>query len=343
MTLLKSLINTFGPSGDEQAVRALIQKEIKPFVDHTHVDKFGNLIAHKEGKGPRVMVAAHMDEIALMVKKIEENGFMRISPIGGIEPITLIGQRVILIARKGLKNKVLCNGIITFPEVHAGMEVTELPHLKEFYVDTGLKRDALERAGIEIGDYVLPYHTFSFLGNDQIISGKALDNRVGCYIAVEVAKLLKKSKTEVYYAFTVQEEMGLYGAKISAEDINPDWGIALDTTDAHDSEIRGECVIGSGPYITIKDDKMLANLCLDEWLKEVAKKKRIPYQLEVSDTGTTDAASIMLSNRGVPSTVISVPVRNLHSTVGIAHMRDIRDAIRLTSELLKNPPKVCVV
>ena len=136
--------------------------------------------------------------------------------------------------------------------------------------------------------------------------------------------------------------MGLYGAKTSVYEIDPQWGIAIDVTNAHDSDIRGECSLGSGTYITVKDSEMLANLCLDDWLKKLAKKKKIPYQLEVSDSGTTDATSMMLSRKGIPSTAISVSIRNIHSTIGIAHIDDVNYTIKLITELIKNPPKIGV-
>jgi endoglucanase len=315
-------------------------KEIKPYVDKMWVDNFGNLVAHKKGKGQKVMFAAHMDEIALMVKKIEENGFLRISPVGGIDALTLLGQNVFLFSPGG---KLIGNGIVSFPELHEGMEIDKSPTMNELYIDTGLRRNEVKKIGVEIGSYAIPSHSFKYLGNKKVFTGKALDNRVGCYILIEVAKKVKKPNVDLYLVFTVQEEMGLYGAKTSVYEIDPQWGIAIDVTNAHDSDIRGECSLGSGTYITVKDSEMLANLCLDDWLKKLAKKKKIPYQLEVSDSGTTDATSMMLSRKGIPSTAISVAVRNLHSTVGISHVNDVENTMKLIIELLKDPPKVCVV
>ena len=339
MELLQKLINAFGPSGNETAVRSLIMKEIKPYVDKMRVDGFGNLIVHKKGKGQKVMLAAHMDEIALMVKRIEENGFLRLSPIGGIDALSLLGQNVFIFSPGG---KFVCNGVVSFPELHEGMEITKQPKMDDLYVDTGLTKSETKKIGIEIGYYIIPSHTYKNLGNKKVFTGKALDDRVGCYILMEIAKKVKNPKVDLYLVFTVQEEMGLYGAKTSVYEINPVWGIAVDVTDARDSDIRGEVSIGSGPYITVKDAEMLSNLALDDWLKKIAKKKKIPYQLEVSDFGTTDATSMMLSRKGIPSTAISIAVRNIHSTVGISHMDDVDNTIKLLTELLKNPPKISV-
>lgn len=333
--LLRRLIDALGPSGYEQEIRVIITKELRKYVDEVRTDKFGNLIARKKGKGAKVMLAAHMDEIGLMINKIESNGFIRFSTIGGIEPITLIGQKVTIIKKK---TKNLCNGIISMPELHEGFSVKRIPDIKDLYVDTGLNKKELAKLGVEIGDYIVPMEKSVTLGNKKIICGKALDDRIGCYILIEVAKMLRKSKADIYYTFTVQEEVGLYGAKVSVYQIDPDWGIAVDATNSQDSTIQEGCVIGSGPYITVKDAEMLSNIGLIDWLKDIAKKKKIPVQLEVSDVGTTDATSIMLSRRGVPSTVISIPIRNLHSTIGVVHLDDINNAIKLLYELLKNPP-----
>jgi endoglucanase len=339
MELLKRLVNAFGPSGNEKAVREIIKKEIRPYVDKMWVDSFGNLIAHKKGKGQKVMFAAHMDEIALMIKKIEENGFLRISPVGGIDPLTLVGQNVFLFSPTG---KFICNGVISFPELHEGMDIEKQPRMDDLYIDTGLNKKEIKKTGIEIGCYVIPSHSFKYLGNKKLFTGKALDNRIGCYILTEIAKKIKKPNLDLYLVFTVQEEMGLYGAKTSVYQIDPSWGVAVDVTDAHDSDIRGECVIGSGTYITVKDAELLANLELDECLKKLAKKNKIPYRLEVSDFGTTDATSMMLSRKGIPSTAISVSIRNIHSTIGIAHIDDVNYTIKLITELIKNPPKIGV-
>ncbi|MBI2663345.1 M28 family peptidase [Candidatus Woesearchaeota archaeon] len=341
MELLQRLINAFGPSGNEVAVRNIIMKDIKPYVDKMWVDGFGNLIAHKKGKGQKVMLAAHMDEIALMIKKIEENGFLRLSPVGGIESLTLLGQNVFIFSPAG---KFICNGIVSFPELHEGLEIEKDKQIKmdDLYIDTGLGKKESKKLGIEIGCYVIPSHSFKYLGNKKIFTGKALDDRVGCYILAEIAKKIKSPKVDLYLVFTVQEEMGLYGAKTSVYQINPIWGVAIDVTDSHDSDIKGENIIGAGPSITVKDAEMLSNPDIDNKLKSIAKKKKIPYQLEVSEFGTTDATSMMLSRKGIASTAISIPIRNIHSTVGIAHIDDIDNAIKLIVELLKDPPKIGV-
>jgi tetrahedral aminopeptidase len=337
--LLLELLNAFGVSGAEHEVRDIISREIKNKVDELKVDKFGSLIARVKGKGPKVMLAAHMDEVGLMVRKIDPDGHIHFVAVGGIEPTTLVGQAVHMLVKGG---KV--KGIITLPEIHDDTEMENLPEMKDLYVDTGLDSKQLEKLGVGIGTYILPTHYSGYLGSQDIISGKALDDRAGCYAMIEIIKRLKKVPLDLYFVFTVQEEVGLYGAKLSVYQINPDWGVAVETTSAIDAHQKDKItVMGNGPCLILKDAELITNRCLNDHIIEVAKKKDIPLQLCVDNIGTTDATNIALSKDGIPSTVVSVAIRNIHSTVSIAHMRDIEDMIVLLMETLKKPPKVCLV
>ena len=186
------------------------------------------------------------------------------------------------------------------------------------------------------------YPAVNIVGNDNIISGKSLDDRVGCYILVEVARKLKDNRQDVYFVFTTQEEIGLYGAQVSTHELEPDWGMAVDTINAEDSDelVTTGVKIGKGPALLLKDAEIITNKKANDWILSVAKKKRIPVQLRVEEVVTTDATKIFLSTiEGIPATTIAVPVRNLHSTVGIAHVKDIRDTISLLIELLKEPSR----
>ena len=336
--LLKKLANTYGPSGNEVAVRKIIQQEIRPYVDECRVNKLGNLIARKKGKGERVMLAAHMDEVALMVKKIDESGYIRLSPVGGTEPVTLIGQVAKILKPNGMP---LCTGIISYGEVHEGNEIKELPKIDYFYVDTGLSKEELKKKGVRIGTYVVPTQNFNTLGNKDTITGKALDDRIGCYILIELAKVLKKTNLDVYFVFSVQEEIGLYGAKTSVYEVNPRWGIAVDVTIAADSDLKNNTsrIIGTGPFLTVKDSEIIASPVLDNHIEKVAEKNKIPLNLEIADFGTTDATNMMLHGGGVPSTILGVAIRNIHTTAGIASMKDIRNCIKLLKLVLETPPK----
>ena len=329
--MLKELIDTQGISGNEMAVRAVIRKRMRGCADEIRIDKIGNLIAHKKGSKPTVMLAAHMDEVGLMVRDIEKDGRIHFSTMGGIEVTSLIGQRV---------NIGKANGVITTERISKGEDVEELPKMEELYIDTGLTKKELEKKGIGVGSYVsfnqCSLHT---LGSENIISGKALDDRIGCHVLIELARKLRNVKNDIYYVFTVQEEIGLYGAKISAYKINPDWAIVVDVSDEDPKNKQ----LGSGPCIMVKDAEMLGNRCINGWLEDIAKKNRIPYQLEVSDAGTTDALSISLSREGTPTAVVGVPVRNMHTATGMAHMDDVKNTIKLLELLLRKPPKVCLV
>jgi len=338
MRLLKTLTEAHGPSGDEARVRKIIQEELKGYVDEMRVDRLGNLIARKKGKGNRVMVAAHMDEIGLMVKKIDSEGHIKFSTVGGIEPVTLIGQSVRIYRKRGT---LACFGIITFAELHEDHEIDEMPDLEDLYIDTGLSKVALERKGIDIGCYVIARHHFKTLGNDNIISGKALDDRLGCFALIEVARRLNKAPRDIFFVFTVQEEIGLYGAQISTYELDPDWGLAVDTINAEDSdEFTTKGVeMGKGPTILVKDADIITNKETNDWIAAVAKIKKIPLQLRVEEEGTTDATKMFLSREAIPATTITIPVRNLHSTVGIAHMKDVNNMIELVLALLKRPAR----
>ena len=334
MDLLEKLISTFGVSGNEERVRCVIQEEIKKYVDEVFVDKVGNLIARKKGKKPKIMLAAHMDEIGLMVKNIEPNGRIYFAEVGGADPIMLLGERVHVETKKGI-----IHGVITTGEVNDGNFLDKLPKVEELFVDTGLSKKDLKNRGIEIGSFLSLERDLYHLGSEKIICGKAFDDRIGCYVLIELAKRLKKSDCEVYFVFTIQEEIGLVGAMTSAYIVEPDWAIAVDVIETSDA--RGELVItlGKGPSITIKDAQMMGDKALNDYLMNIAKRKRINFQRDVSDIGTTDAASISITKGGVPSTVVGVPIRNLHTATAVANKDDIENTIEILEDFLKNPPK----
>ncbi len=331
MKLLEKLIDTYGVSGNESDVRKVIQKEIKKYVDETWIDNSGNLIAHNKGKPPRVMLAAHMDEIGLVVKHINDSGKVYFALVGSIEPLNLIGQRVVIKAKKNIL------GIISTSLMMDGYTIKDMPKLDDMFIDCGLNKKELEKSGVAVGTFIAFEQTTEYIGNGDLLTGKSLDDRIGCCILAELAKKTK-TKNDVFFTFTVQEEMGLYGAKTSAYNIQPDWAVVVDTTPTY--EVDNAKTIGNGPCIIVKDVGMIGNKFLNEWLEEVAKKKKIPIQLDVSDFGTSDALSISLSRGGIPTTAVNIPVRNIHSTVGIASIKDIKNAVLILQELLKNPPQI---
>jgi endoglucanase len=331
--LIKKLSNEDGVSGDEKAVRRLIQREIEDYVDKMDVDKMGNLVCKKKGKKKDnpIIIAAHMDEIGLMVNEIDEYGHIFFSQVGVLSKQTLLGQKVHILCKKSI------HGVITHKRLHKGEESETFPEDARLYIDTGLSRYQLKKMGVMIGTYIVPERKFGHLGDKKIISGKALDDRIGCAILIHLAKYIKKPPSDVYYVFTAQEEVGLYGAKTSMYKIDANWGIVVDVTFASDYSKTG-IGLGKGPAITIKDSELIANRTLVNALIKLAKKGRIPYQPEVSEMGTTDALSISISKGGIPATAVEVPVRNLHSTISIANFDDVLDCIRLLTAFIKNPP-----
>jgi len=334
MKLLKNLIDTHGVSGYESNVREIIQREIKKYVDSVEIDKFGNLITKKKGKKPTLMLAAHMDEIGIIVKSIHENGKIYLSTIGGFEPLTILGEIC-----KIKTNKGEIYGIVSTREISDDREIKNLPNMGDMFIDTGFTKKHLEKLGVDIGTRVDLIAISGFLGDGEYIFGKALDDRIGCYILIELAKRLKKIKNETYFTFTVQEEVGMYGAATSAYNIDADWAIAVDVVNTNDSSKDITKTLGKGPIVTIKDAEMITNRNVDEFVKKIAKKHKIPIQLEVSDFGTTDALEISLAKGGIPTTVVGVAVRNVHTMVGIAHKKDIENCIRLLEAIIKNPSK----
>lgn len=334
--ILEELINIDGVSGDEEKVRSYIQKKIKPHVDEIKMDKLGNLICLKKGKKPTIMLASHMDEIGLMVRKIDNAGRIFVSAVGGISVLNVIGQTVEVAGTKSVK------GVITTKEISIDADIEETPTMEEVYVDTGLTKKELNKRGIGIGSYLSLERADHKIGNPDFIAGKALDDRIGCFVLLELARVLKKTKNEIFFVFTVQEEVGLYGAKVSAYTIEPDLAIAIDVSGSDDYNDDPTIALGKGPILTMKDDEMIGDPCLNNWIRKTAKKKKIPIQLEVSNFGTTDALTISISKGGIPTTAMGIGIRNIHSTHSIGSKKDMENLVKLLEAFCQNPPKDCV-
>lgn len=335
--VLKELVNLDGISGSEKDVRDFILKEIRPYLKDIKIDKMGNVIARKPGRRPTILLLAHMDEVGLMVRSIDEKGKIYISEIGGIDPAVLVGMRVDI----KFDGKKRLTGVITHNDILNSADLEKKVKMEELFIYTGLEKKELVKMGVKIGMYVSfnqSCHYFEVGGSEKMIAGKALDDRIGCYTLIELIKNYK-GKNEVYFVFTVQEEIGLYGARASIFNLDPDYALAIDVT-GHDDE-TGSILLGKGPVITVKDSEMLGNICLNENLEKSAKKLKIPLQLEVSDFGTTDAASVFAAKGGIPSGVVGVSVGNMHTTISIASRNDVDNLIKILTEFLKNPPKEC--
>lgn len=330
--LLKKLSNAPGVSGFEEEIRKIITDELKDHVDEIEADNMGNIIAVKKGRnGKKIMLAAHMDEIGLMVRFIDKNGFIKFSKIGGINDQMLLNQEVIIHSKKG---KIL--GVIGAKPPHR-MKPAEKKKVLEYenmFIDIGASNREEAEELISIGDPVTIKHEFSNL-RGNLVTGKAFDNRVGCYVLVEAMKRAKTSAT-IYGVGTVQEEVGLKGAKTSAFKINPDMAIALDVTICGDHPgIKFEdapAKINKGPAIILTDASgrgIITHPIVKKLLIEAANEEKIPYQLEVSEGGTTDATAIHLTREGIPTGVLSVPTRYIHTPVEVASLEDIENTIKL--------------
>ncbi len=329
--LIKRLTETYGPSGHEHLIRDVIREQIKNLVDEVRVDALGNLIARKRGSGgaPRkkVMLAAHMDEIGVMVTHIDANGFLRFAPLGGVFPLTLFGQRCLFE-----------NGAVgVFGRERKDSKPNEVK-LDEMFIDVGARDPG--SSPVQIGDAAGFWRDFVDLGERMI--AKSMDDRVGCAVMIETMRELGKSPHDVFFVFTVQEEVGVRGATTSAYGVQPDVAIAIDVTDVGDTpEANTMAVgIGKGPAIKVKDTGMLAHPGLKNLLVQTAQEAKIPYQLEVLTGGSTDAMAIQMTREGVPAGVVSIPERYVHTPSEMVDFDDVQNAVKLLVNFLGKPIKL---
>lgn len=321
--LLKKLASIYAPSSNEGYIREFIENEIKEYVDKIEVDNMGNLICRKKGKGKKIMIASHMDQIGVIVTSIEKEGFLRFSNVGGISPIISLYQKV-----------KFENGTIGVIHKDEKASIGSLK-LEDLFIDIGSNSKEESEKKIGIGDIAVYYSEY-YEDEKRVVSG-AMDNRIGCFVALETAKKMVETDYDIYYVFTVQEEVGLRGAKTSAYKIKPDFSISLDITgsgDTPESE-RLALSLGGGTAIKVKDKGIIVNPKVKSLMIEVAKKNNIDYQLEVLEYGATDSGAIHLSRGGVLSGVISVPTRYIHSPVETVYKSDIEESIKLLSAIFK--------
>ncbi|MFZ2499786.1 MAG: M42 family metallopeptidase [Methanosarcina sp.] len=343
--LLEKFTNAHGISGSEDNIRDLLEMELEPYVDTIRKDVMGNLIATRKGAGPSIMLAAHMDEIGLMVRYIDDNGFLRFVGIGGWFDQTLLNQRVIVHGKKGSIPGVIGSKP---PHVMKDEDRKKPVKLEDMFIDIGAKdREDAENLGIEIGTTASIDREFVSLANGKVTS-KAFDNRAGVVILIEVMKRLSKHKIEanVYAVGTVQEEVGLKGAKTSAFGLSPNLALALDTTIPGDHpgiNKTDSCLeIGKGPVITVADASgrgLIAHPQVLKWLKETAAENKIPYQLGVGSGGTTDATSIHLTKEGIPTGTVSIATRYIHSPVEVLDTADVETCISLIVKSIESVNK----
>lgn len=340
--LLKKLAEAHGISGYEGEIRAIVKAEVEDYVDEMRVDPLGNLIATKHGKKPSVMIAAHIDEIGLMVKHIEDEGFIRFSTIGGWFEQTLLSQRMVLHAEGGKVYGVIGSKP---PHVMKKEEREKVIKAEDMFIDVGARnREEAEQMGIAIGTPVTLDRQFVELGNERA-SCKALDNRSGVALMVEA---LKRANTEfeVYAVGTVQEEVGLKGARTTAYALSPDVALAtdVDVAGGHPGIAKKDTPVEveKGPVITVSDASgrgIITPPSVLKWLKETASRYKIEYQLSVADGGNTDASIIHLTKSGIPTGIISIPTRYIHTPVELLSLRDLDRGAELVARAIERVGK----
>lgn len=335
--LLKRLCETPGISGREERQRSLVAEEMRPLVDNIKVDAMGNVIGLKRGDGgPKVMLAAHIDEIGFMVKYIDDRGFIRLQPIGGWDPRVMVAQRVYV---HGFAGQSLLGALMPASKpIHVLTEEEKKKPLQieELFVDLGMPADKV-KALVEVGDMVTMARTTELVG-DTVVS-KTLDDRVSVFVMLEALKAVGAHKCDIFAVATSQEEVGLRGAITAAYSLQPDIGIAIDITlandfpgpDSHEQITR----MGQGAAIKIMDSSLLCHPKLVRHFRDVAEKHGIPYQLEILSRGGTDAGGIQRSRDGVPSFTLSIPTRYVHTVNEMAAVSDIEASINLLARYLE--------
>lgn len=329
-------------AGREAEVREIMKELLKPSVDEIKEDKLGNVIGIKRGRegAPTIMLAAHMDEIGLMVKNVTKRGFLQFTKIGGIDDRILIAQKVIVHTNKGP-----IPGIVGSkpPHLLKEEEKKKVIESSDLFIDIGAKdKEDAQKMGAHIGDPMSFDIKFTRVGREAAI-GKAFDDRAGCAAMIQVMGRLPELDCTLYAVGTIQEEVGLRGATTAAFHLYPDVGIALDVTIAGDvpgiKEVEAPIRMGKGPSLTVADRGLITHPKVLRLLIDAAEKNNIPFQLEAGLPGATDAAKIALTKEGVPSGVISIPTRYIHSPASILSLRDLENAVKLAVAAAGKAPK----
>lgn len=325
MELLKKLTQTYSPSGNEERIRKIIESEAKPYADDITTDALGNLIVHKKGDGAKMMLCAHMDEIGVLVTYIEDSGFLRFAPVGGVPTYCSLFQTV------EFENGV--RGVIGYEEK---INITTELNLGKMYIDIGATSADEARKMVEIGDSAVFCGDF-FTNGDNAVS-KAMDNRAGVYVLLNVLKNMKESENDLYFVFSTQEELGLRGARAAANAILPDVALAVDVTDTGDTPNCNQMAVklGGGPCIKFMDNSIITHKRVNDALKNSAKRTDTPYQCEVLILGGTDAGAIHTAGSGAMTGAVSIPTRYIHTPHECVNINDVKAAITLICDFAEN-------
>jgi endoglucanase len=338
--LLRELTEARGISGYEEEVREIIRRHLRE-ITIIEQDRLGSIVCRKDGKSdtPRVMLAGHMDEVGFIVKLITDGGFIKFSPLGGWWGHVMLAQRVSIKTRKGDVHGLIGSKP---PHVLSEEERKKLQEPKDMYIDVGaVSAEEVRKLGIRPGDPIIPVCPFTVMNTGKTYMGKAFDDRIGCALFVDVIKRLVKEKhpNTVYGVGTVQEEVGLRGARTSSWVVEPDVGLTMeisvagDVPDVKKEDAQGK--LGKGPVIMLRDGTMIPNLRLRDLFVDTAEELNIPYQFDIMERGGTDSGAIHLHRHGVPNLVIGVPARHIHSHAGIIHRNDYGNAVRLVTAVVK--------
>lgn len=341
LTMLKDLTDAKGISGNEKNAREAMEKYITPYADEVTMDNLGSLIAKKAGNanGPKIMVAGHLDEIGFMVTRIDEKGFVYFQTVGGWWSQVMLAQRVTIMGSNGD-----VTGVIGSKPPHIlSADARKKPmDIKDMFIDIGASsKEVAEEFGVKPGQSAVPYFEFTPLKNDKMLLAKAWDNRIGIAIAIEVLKQLKGADhpNVVYGVGTIQEEVGLRGAKTSANQIKPDIGFGVDVGIAGDtpgvSDKDADSELGKGPQLVLYDASMISHKGLRDLVVDTADASGIPYQFASMAGGGTDSGSIHVTANGVPSLSITVASRYIHTHAAIIHRDDFENAVKLIVETIK--------
>ncbi|MDW3617754.1 MAG: M42 family metallopeptidase [Candidatus Phytoplasma pruni] len=327
---MKDLTMLNGISGQEKAVNQYIKNNVEGQVDKIEYDNLGSLLAYKGDKGPKIVLAGHVDEVGLMVSEITKEGFVKFQTIGGWVSKVMLAQTWQINTKKGVLFAV--TGAKP-PHSLASSERYKTPEMSSLFLDLGVQnKEEAEELGVRVGDMVTPYTEFRTLGNSNFLLAKAIDNRAGVLSVMEVLKTLKNNPNQCVGAFTVQEEVGLRGAKTSTNKVKPQIAIAVDvgvSDDVPGDKNVSKKVLGQGPQLSFFDQGLIAHKGLRDYIMKIAQENKIPFQEPLPSGGTTDAASMHTQNEGAASVVISIPTRYIHSHASIIHKEDIENTIKL--------------
>lgn len=339
MELLKKLSEVNGISGHERQVKELVLNEIKDFVENDEIsyDNLGSVIVKKGNIGPKIMLAGHMDEVGMIVTKITDDGYLKFQTIGGWWSQVMLAQQMTVTTSTGATYLGVTGS--KPPHILTPEERKNPVKIEDIYIDMGVtSKEEIEKLGIRVGDMITPKIDFAVLNNGDFLLGKAWDDRIGVAIVIEALRALKDEKLEntVYGVFTVQEELGLRGAKTSSNIVNPDISIALDVGIAKDTPgTDGSVKMGKGPLILLYDGGLVGHTPLREFIIDVANKNDIPVQIDYLTGGATDAGAMHLAHDGSPAISLCIASRYIHSHTSMISKADFINTVKLVVATVK--------